>query len=603
MILDPPATVAQLPFAPPDSVPIHDFLLGQVSEQYGRHPLEESRPPFICGITGTSYSVAQVEQRVEALARTLAADLQWGGSLDNVDEMDRVAAFFALNSIDTLTASWAVHRLSGVACPISPTYSTQQVADQLRNTKAKLLFTSAPLIESALAAAALVGLPISHVYVLQVPPKAAKGVEIPPDLKTVDKAIEEGEELPPLARNSFTPGQGARQTAFLCSSSGTSGFPKLVKLTHRNVIANILQFVTFERDGATKSKAEVSLGVLPLSHAFALIATAQMGVYAGHSTVILPSIDMGDILQATQDFQISRLWLIPPLIAAMNHSPAYVQKFDLSSVRSVLVGSASLSKEALSRFETLLPGCAMIQGYGMTETTCIVAATSREDVMFGSCGYLMPGMQGRLVTTDGREVDGPDEPGELLLRGPNISPAYFTSDATSTEMLRDDGWLATGDLVAVKKSPQGHKHLFIVDRLKELIKVHGMQVAPAELEAFLLQQAPVAEVSVVPVPDEFAGELPRAYVVKSSEGKALSDDEVRRSLHEKMDEAFHSHKRLAGGIEFLDALPKTFSGKILRSVLKDKAKESITLQDVHVESKVPATQNVEVYTIDSEEDD
>ncbi|KAI6782248.1 4-coumarate--CoA ligase 3 [Emericellopsis cladophorae] len=589
MILGPPATVAQLPFTPPDSVPIHDFLLGQVSEQYGRHPLDDSLPPFICGITGTSYSVAQVEQRVEALARTLAADLQWGGSLDNVDEMDRVTAFFALNSIDTLTASWAVHRLSGVACPISPTYSTQQVADQLRNTKAKFLFTSAPLIESALAAASLVGLPLSHVYVLRVPAKATKGVEIPPELKTVDKAIEEGAELPPLPRNSFTPGHGARQ--------------KLVKLTHRNVIANILQFVTFERGSATQSQAEVSLGVLPLSHAFALIATAQMGVYAGHSTVILPSIDMGDILQATQDFQISRLWLIPPLIAAMNHAPAFVQKFDLRSVRSVLVGSASLSKDALSRFQTLLPGCAMIQGYGMTETTCIVAATSRDDVMFGSCGYLMPGTQGRLVTTDGREVDDPNEPGELLLRGPNISPAYFTSSATSTEMLRDDGWLATGDLVAVKESPRGHKHLFIVDRLKELIKVHGMQVAPAELEAFLLQQVSVAEVSVVPVPDEFAGELPRAYVVKSSDGKALSDEEVRRILHEKMDEVFHSHKRLAGGIEFVDALPKTFSGKILRSVLKDKAKESIATQDVRMESKVPAAHNVEVYTIDSGEED
>lgn len=156
----------------------------------------------------------------------------------------------------------------------------------------------------------------------------------------------------------------------------------------------------------------------------------------------------------------------------MTNAASIVKQYDLSSVKGIAVGAAALTKETLERFSNLLPGCYFIQGYGLTEATCIISATYRDDIVFGSCGYLLPGIQARLIGEDGHGIAEHDRPGELVIRGPNVVPGYYEHEAAMKEMLTEDGWLRTGDLVEMRKSPNGHSHLFIVDRIKELIKVH-----------------------------------------------------------------------------------------------------------------------------------
>lgn len=161
----------------------------------------------------------------------------------------------------------------------------------------------------------------------------------------------------------------------------------------------------------------------------------------------------------------------------MINAASIVSKYDITSVKSVLVGAASLSKEMLADFSNLLPNCDFVQGYGLTEATCIISATNRDDIMFGSVGYLLPGIQARLLDPNGQDVTEHDKPGELIIRSPSITPGYYKNEEAMKEMLTEDGWLRTGDLIEMRKSEKGFTHMFIVDRIKELIKVNVSQTS------------------------------------------------------------------------------------------------------------------------------
>jgi long-subunit acyl-CoA synthetase (AMP-forming) len=157
---------------------------------------------------------------------------------------------------------------------------------------------------------------------------------------------------------------------------------------------------------------------------------------------------------------------------AMISAATMLRQYDLRSITSVIIGAAALTKETLAQLTQLLPDCNFVQGYGLTEATCVIAVTGDDDIIFGSCGYLLPGIQARLVDANGQEVERYDSPGELQVHGPNITTGYFKNDEAMREMLTQDGWLRTGDLVEMRKSDKGNTHIFIVDRIKELIKVN-----------------------------------------------------------------------------------------------------------------------------------
>ncbi|KAI9812296.1 MAG: hypothetical protein M1827_004745 [Pycnora praestabilis] len=577
MVFTSPDWVPKLPFDPPDSIPINEFML---NDAHGRQPLGYSRDPFTCGLSGLSYSFLEVRERVDYLARAVAKELGWHPNKGT--EWDKVIGIFSLNTIDTVPLAWATHRLSGIVSPANAAYSTAELVHQLVTSGSKALFTCLPLLQISLDAAQKAGIPRNRVYILELPTEATGGQTSPREFKTVNQLIKEGAQLPRLEDLKWTKGQGARQTAFLCYSSGTSGLPKGVMISHRNVIANTLQISTYEKPSRDERKhighqsdpTEVALGLLPQSHIYSLVVICHSTTYRGDQVINLPKFELRQYLGAIQKFKINMLYLVPPIIIAMTKNRGLCKKYDLDSVEAIFTGAAPLGAETAADLQELQPTWKIRQGYGLTETCTVVCSSPVHDIWFGSSGSLLPGFEAKIVSLEGNEITGYDQPGELVVRSPSNVLGYLNNDQANKETFQD-GWMRTGDEAVVKVAPSGNEHIFIVDRIKELIKVKGMQVAPAELEAHLLTHPNVADAAVIPVYDDRAGELPKAFVVKSA-NTGLEENErmLSRSIQKHVEEHKARHKWLKGGVEFIDVIPKSPSGKILRRMLRDKEKEA-----------------------------
>ncbi|KAK6580225.1 hypothetical protein PZA11_007247 [Diplocarpon coronariae] len=574
MVFLPPSWVPQL--SPiPDSVPISQFMH---DESYGRRPLKTSRNPFTCGISGRTYTATELVERVDHLATALAGDLGW--QPNEGTEWDKVVGIFALNTVDTMTLAYAVHRLNGIATPANAAYSASELEFQLKSSGAKALFTCIPLLETSLLAARAVGIPQNRVYILELPRELSGSKAVP--FKTASQLIEAGRKLPKLEELKWEKGQGRRQTAYLCYSSGTSGLPKGVMISHYNVIANVLQIETYERPTRDKraedDKTDVTLGLLPLSHIYGLVVIAQASTYRGDGVIILPKFELQSFLHAIQTYKIQTLCLVPPIIIQLCKSQSAISKFDLSSVRSIFTGAAPLGAEMAEELQKIYPTWKIRQGYGLTETCTVVCSSSEHDIFFGSSGSLLPHFKAKIVDPEGTEITGYDQPGELVVQSPSVVLGYLNNDKANREtFLQDtDGrWMRTGDEAVIRKSPAGNEHVVIVDRIKELIKVKGLQVAPAELEAHLLTHPSVGDCAVIPVPDDAAGEVPKAFIVKSaSVGLEDNDRMLAREITKHVSDHKARHKWLKGGVEFIDVIPKSPSGKILRRMLRDKEKET-----------------------------
>ncbi|EEP79140.1 hypothetical protein UREG_03986 [Uncinocarpus reesii 1704] len=539
----PPASTISIP----DSIPISEFIL---DEDHGRACLADSKKPFVWGNTGDGYNALEVD-------------------------------FFPL--------AWAVHRLSGIASLASTAYSVDELTHQLRASKVQALFTCLPLLDTALKAAANCGIPRSHVYLLDMPQDHVGNIAKPQGFVSVNKLIEQGSKLEELEPLKWKRGQAVQQCAYLCFSSGTSGLPKGVMISHMNVISQVSLFKLFESRTRTPDQKDTVLGLLPFNHLFGL-AVFHSAFYRGESVVVLPKYELATLLEAIELCRINVLYVVPPIIIAMVKNGKLMKKHDLSSVRHIITGAAPLGNETAEDLHRLYPTWSILQAYGeyirlilhvglrsntqegLTETTAVATHTSPHDIFFGSSGCLLPLLEARLVTPDGADVEEYDTPGELLLRGPTIVLGYLNNEAANKETFQD-GWLRTGDEAVFRKSHNGEDHVFIVDRIKELIKVKGFQVAPAELEAHLLTYPAVDDVAVIGVQDDSAGEVPKAFVVKAS-GVEGDDQTLIRDIQKHVQDHKAHYKWLSGGIEFIDSIPKSASGKILRRYLRDREREA-----------------------------
>ncbi|KAB5547282.1 hypothetical protein GE09DRAFT_206609 [Coniochaeta sp. 2T2.1] len=568
MVFVPPSWVPKLPFDPPDSIPISEFM---DNEAYGRHPLSKSRNPFTCGLSGKTYTTAEAFQRRELLARALAKIMGW--TPNDGTPWEKVVGVFSFNNIDYLSVLHSVHRLSGVATPANVAYSAAELEHQLKTSGAKALFTCAGVLDDALKAAKASGIPEDKVFILEIP-----GFENPKGFKTVDDLVEIGRAAPELEPLRWSKGQGARQVAFLCYSSGTSGFPKAVMISHRNVIANMMQYRLHE--GVARKKfgvdTQVELGLLPFSHIYGLVVIAHAATFRGDEVVVLPKFELTTYLQAIERFKINALIVVPPIVVRMLSCKEECNKYDLSSVRLLYSGAAPTGKETVEEVLKWFPKWHICQGYGMTETATVVISTSEDDICQGTSGSLLPACRAKVIDFEGKEVTEYNKPGELLVQSPSVTLGYLNNAQATTEAYIDDDdgrWMKTGDEVIVTLSPQGNEHFAVVDRLKELIKVKGHQVAPAELEAHLLAHEAVDDCAVISVHDDRDGEAPKAFVVKAPSRVGKSDEEVAAEICKHVQDHKAKYKWLKGGVEFIDAIPKSPSGKILRRLLRDKERE------------------------------
>ncbi|KPM40118.1 hypothetical protein AK830_g6418 [Neonectria ditissima] len=500
-----------LPFEPPDDVPISRFML---EDRWGRQPAAKSRHMYTCGVSGASYSVDNVSQRVEAIAAALGHLLSW--SPNQGSEWAKVVAIFSHNSIDTVPAMWATHRLSGIVTPIHASSVASEVTSQLKQTGSKALFTCRCLIPVAASAAKATGIPLEHIFLLDVAGDVASPHANTLNahlFRTVQSLVELGKSRLPLEQLSWRKGQGASQVAFICFSSGTSGLPKGVKVSHRNIIANVMQLAVLERSQRAPGATAVTLGLLPQSHIYPLVVISHACAYRGDEVVVLPKYELHDMLRAVSKHSISILFLVPPILLDCIRNEKQVKKYDLSCATDIMTGAASFSAGGWATIQQIMPNGLLRQGYGLTEVAAVVSSSPKHDLFNGSSGPLLSGVECKIVDQDSTELIGLDQPGELWVKSPSVALGYLNNEVATSETFVD-GWMRTGDKAVFRKSPGGKEHVFIIDRIKELIKVKSMQVAPAELEAHILEHPDAVDAAVIAVDDDRNGELPKAFIVK-----------------------------------------------------------------------------------------
>lgn len=369
--------------------------------------------------------------------------------------------------------------------------------------------------------------------------------------------------------------------AFLVYSSGTTGLPKGVMLTHRNIIANSIQSAAAEGPDLAHWKTDRVLGFLPMYHIYGKniaqslprtpltvlgIAVLMLApLHRGVSTHIMRKFDLQEFCQTVEREKITIAYIVPPVALALAKAPI-VDQFSLRSLRYMHSSAAQAPQDIIVAVHKRL-GIPIRQGYGLSEASPGVCSQRTEvwNRFIGASGRLMSSMVAKIVN-EGKEVPTGSE-GEIRLKGPNIFNGYYGNPTATAESFDADGWYRTGDLGRV--DDQGN--IYITDRLKELIKYNGFQVAPAQLEGILLGHAAVADVAVIGVYSKArATELPRAYVVVAA--PYVGDEELKQEVQEWFNGRVSPHKRLRGGIRFVQAIPKSNAGKTLRRVLVEQAK-------------------------------
>lgn len=478
---------------------------------------------FIDSTTGARTSYAELAARIRRLA---------GGLKERGAGPGTTWALMAPNVPDYAVAFHGLAYAGATVTTLNPTYGAVEISHQLRDSKASAIITTQAFLATAREAAEACG--VEHVFLLD------EGDA--PSLSTL-----EGEPLAEQVRVDY-----AAHVVALPYSSGTTGFPKGVMLTHRNLVANLCQARPFFGIG----EDDVCFAVLPFFHIYGMQVLMNMALGHGATVVTAPRFDLVKMLEQVQEQRITRLFLVPPIVLALAKQPV-VDDYDMSSVTQIYSGAAPLPEDVATAAAKRLD-CGIGQGYGLTETSPVLTTTDTTNYRPGSVGTVVPNTRIRLVDPDTGEDAEPGERGELWAQGPQVTGGYFGNSDATAATIDADGWLHTGDVAVA----DADGHFYIVDRLKELIKVNGFQVAPAELEARLLQHDAIVDAAVIGVPDDEAGERPKAFVV-TAPGVSL---EVQ-SVIDFAAEDFVSYKHLSE-VEFLDAIPKSASGKILRRELR-----------------------------------
>jgi len=426
----------------------------------------------------------------------------------------------------------AVAMCGGTVTTINPTYGADEVRFQLNDANASMLITVPMFV--ATATEAMEGSPASELAVIGE--DSFEGLFGGPG-EQVDLDVRENVVVLPY-------------------SSGTTGLPKGVMLTHHNLVANLAQsdsMLTYRPDG------EAALAVLPFFHIYGM-QVLMNGLLANGVTVItMPRFDMEEGLALMEKHEVTHFFAVPPIVLGLAKHPA-VDNVNLSKLEKIFCGAAPLGAE-LAEEASARVGAAVVQGYGMTELSPISHATVGNDSKPGSNGVTAPNTECRIVDPDGNDL-GVDGEGELWIRGPQVMKGYLNNDEATAATIDDDGWLHTGDVARIDSDG----HMYIVDRVKELIKYKGFQVPPAELEALIVTHPAVADVAVIGVADVEAGELPKAFVVLKPGTEATAED-----IQSFVAEHVASYKKIRI-VEFTDEIPKSASGKILRRMLRDQSK-------------------------------
>jgi acyl-CoA synthetase (AMP-forming)/AMP-acid ligase II len=513
---------SQLPEVTIPDVTLAEFVLQRAAEL-------GDKPALIDGPSGRTLTYGELANGVERLAAGLAAQGHRRGD---------VIGLFAPNIPEYALVFLAIARLGGVITTFNSLATVEDLAQQLRDAGASGIVTVPPFLDRALPAADAAGL--EHRYVIG----QADGATSISNLMNDVGAKPDGPTSPD-------------DLVVLPYSSGTTGLPKGVMLSHRNLVTNTIQ-IGVQQD---VREDERLIGILPFFHIYGMTVVMNLALSRGATIVTMPRFELDGFLDLMERHRITRAMLVPPIILALAKHPA-VEGRDFSALELIMSGAAPLDAGIEVACAERL-GCLVVQGYGMTEASPVTHATSDVEgtAKPGSIGPLLPNTEARIVDVATGDDLGTDVDGELLIRGPQVMRGYLNNPEATSRTLDSDGWLHSGDVARV----DADGYFTIVDRLKELIKFKGYQVAPAELEAVLVGHPAVTDAAVIPMHDDEAGEVPKAFVVLAA---PVGADELIAYVGARV----APYKRIRQ-VEVIDAIPKSSSGKILRRELVARERE------------------------------
>jgi acyl-CoA synthetase (AMP-forming)/AMP-acid ligase II len=499
------------------NVSLFEMVLGQASKRGDAIAMAD-------GISGRTITYVQLLDQVRRTAAGLAAR--------GIKKGD-VVSIWAPNVPEWPIAFFGAIKIGAVVHTSNPVSTPEELSYQLADANARILITVNALSEKARAAIA----------------ESKKEIELitiddAPDITKLSAIMVDAE--PPAV-----PIDPADDIAALPYSSGTTGMPKGVMLVHRSIVAQLKQI-----DAIESVEMPALLGVLPFFHIYGMVIIMMHGLMRGATIVTMPKFEFEPFLKVLQDWPITSAHIVPPIVVALGKHPL-VDNYKFPHLKYIFSGAAPLGAELTEAVEKRL-NIRIRQGYGMTEASPATHYTVAGEERVGTVGRLMPSTEGRMIDPEtGKDVvEG--QPGEVWVRGPQVMKGYLNNPEATARTVDAEGWLHTGDIGTMDRDG----YLTVVDRLKELIKVKGFQVAPAELESLLLKHPNIADCAVIPIADEESGEVPKAIVVAKG---PLTAEEVMAFLLPHV-----AHYKRVRQVAFVDAIPKSPSGKILRRILVEK---------------------------------
>ncbi|KAL5568241.1 hypothetical protein UlMin_024816 [Ulmus minor] len=535
---------SKLPEIPiPTNLPLHTYCFERMSEF-------ADRPCLIIGPTGKTYTYAETRLVVEKTAAGL-----YNLGIGKGD----VIMILLQNCAEFVFSFMGASMIGAVATTANPFYTAAEIFKQVNSSKSKLIITQSQYVDKLRES--------GENY-----PKLGDDFKVitiddPPENCLHFSVLSDGNEND-LPKDVVIDPDDAVALPF---SSGTTGLPKGVVLTHKSLITSVAQQVDGENPNLYLTTDDVVLCVLPLFHIYSLNSVLLCSLRAGAAVLLMQKFEIGTLLELIQRYRVSVAAVVPPLVLALAKNPK-VADFDLSSIRVVLSGAAPLGKELEEALRSRVPQAILGQGYGMTEagpvlSMCLGFAKEPFPTKSGSCGTVVRNAQLKVIDPETGSTLSYNQPGEICIRGSQIMKGYLNDDAATAATIDGEGWLHTGDIGYVDDDEE----VFIVDRVKELIKFKGFQVPPAELESLLLAHPSIADAAVVPQKDEAAGEVPVAFVVRSNEFD-LTEEVVKEFIAKQVVFYKKLHK-----VYFVHAIPKSPAGKILRKDLRAKLANASSL--------------------------
>ncbi|KAJ4958114.1 hypothetical protein NE237_025225 [Protea cynaroides] len=511
-------------------LPLHSYCFENISQF-------SSRPCLINGSTGEIHSYAEVE----LISRKVAAGLNKLGI-----QQGQVIMNLLPNSSEFVFAFLGASYRGAMTTTANPFYTPAEIAKQAKTANVKLIITQACYVDKVKDLAQE-----NEIKIVCID-SAPDGCVHFSELTQSDE-----NELPSVEIS-------ADDVVALPFSSGTTGLPKGVMLTHKSLVTSVAQQVDGENPNLYLTSEDVLLCVLPMFHIYSLNTVLLCALRVGSAILIMQKFEIVTLMELIEKYKVTFAPLVPPIVLSITKS-SVAGKYDLSSITKIMSGAAPMGKELEDSLRALVPNAKLGQGYGMTEagpvlSMCSAFAKEPFDIKLGSCGTVVRNAELKILDPETGVSLPRNQPGEICIRGAQIMKGYL-NDPEATEITIDkEGWLHTGDVGYIDDDDE----MFIVDRLKEIIKYKGFQVAPAELEAMLTGHPQISDAAVVPMKDDLAGEVPVAFVVKSN-GYEITEDEIKKYISKQV--VFY--KRISR-VFFVEAVPKAPSGKILRKDLRAK---------------------------------